>query len=201
MIKLKKENTILRLLNYSREIKYCNKNILMINSIPDNITEEEEDILFDKNFVDIKDLKIKEIHKIAQKKLILALKEFYILNNGPVFCNLFNFDKLNDLGIYENDNQYTLEEKNQLYNLLCRLSGRELFYHRLFKLNNLEEFEILIKYNLVTFRSIKFYFRNLHLIALGKYDYSYILSGSYSNPKVLNILKNNDISIYKTTAF
>lgn len=191
----------MKLLKLSIKVEYCNRNILMINSIPDNITEEEEDILFDKNFVDIKDLKIKEIHKIAQKKLILALKEFYILNNGPVFCNLFNFDKLNDLGLYENDNQYTLEEKEQLYNLLSRLKGAELFYKKIFKLNNFEEFEILVKYNLTTFRHIRFYFRNLHLIAFGDYEYSYILSGSYNNPKVLNILKNNDIYIYETTDF
>ena len=201
MNKLKKENIMLRLLNYSREIKYCNKNILMINSIPNSITEQEEAILFDKSFININDPKIKKIHEISQKKIMSVLKELYILNNGPVFCNLFNFDKLNDLGICENDNQYTLEEKQQLYNLLSRLSGAELFYKKIFKLINFEEFEILVKYNLITFRNIKFYFRNLHLIVLGKYDYNYILSGSYNNPKILNILKNNDISTYETTAF
>lgn len=191
----------MKLLKSSIKVEYCNRNILVINSIIDNITEEEEAILFDKNFVDIKDPKIKEIHKIAQMKLTLTLKEFYILNNGPVFCNLFNFDKLNDLGLYENDNQYTLKEKEQLYNLLSRLKGAELFYKKIFKLNNFEEFEILVKYNLATFRHIRFYFRNLHLIALGDYEYSYILSGSYNNPKVLNILKNNDIYTYETTDF
>lgn len=185
----------------SVKVKYCNRNILIINSIPNSITEQEEAILFDKNFININDQKIKKIHEISQKKIMSVLKELYILNTGPVFCNLFNFDKLNDLGIYENDNQYTLEEKQQLYNLLSRLSGAELFYKKIFKLINFEEFEILVKYNLITFRNIKFYFRNLHLIALGEYDYTYTLSGSYNNSKVLNLLKNNDIYFYETTDF
>ena len=194
----------------SVKVKYCNRNILIINSIPNSITEQEEAILFDKNFININDQKIKKIHEISQKKIMSVLKELYILNNGPVFCNLFNFDKLNDLGIYENDNQYTLEEKQQLYNLLSRLSGAELFFKKIFKLINpspymyyfnFEEFEILVKYNLITFRNIKFYFRNLHLIALGEYDYTYTLSGSYNNSKVLNLLKNNDIYFYETTDF
>ena len=124
---MNKESNTLRLLKMSVKVKYCNRNILIINSIPNSITEQEEAILFDKNFININDQKIKKIHEISQKKIMSVLKELYILNNGPVFCNLFNFDKLNDLGIYENDNQYTLEEKQQLYNLLSRLSGQSFF--------------------------------------------------------------------------
>ena len=105
------------------------------------------------------------------------------------------------LGIYENDNQYTLEEKQQLYNLLSRLSGAELFYKKIFKLINFEEFEILVKYNLITFRNIKFYFRNLHLIILGEYGYTYILSGSYNNSKITSILKKNNIDFYETKEY
>ena len=181
--------------------KHKNRNKLIINSLPNDITEEEENVLFDEKFFEIKDLKVKKIHEVSQERLVLTLKELYILNNGPVFCKLFYFDKLDDLGLYEDDNQYTLEEKKELANLWCRLSGKELIYQKLFKLYNLEEFEILIKFQLVTFRNVLFYFRNLHLIILGEYGYTYILSGSYNNSKITSILKKNNIDFYETKEY
>ena len=69
--------------------KHKNRNKLIINSLPNDITEEEENVLFNEKFFEIKDLKVKKIHETSQKKLILTLKELYILNNGSVFCKLF----------------------------------------------------------------------------------------------------------------
>lgn len=191
----------MKLIKEESFFKYKNKDVLIINSIPNDITEEEKDILFDENFSDIKDLKIKKIHEISQKRLILMLNELYALNNGSVFCKLFYFDKLDDLGLYEDDIQYTLEEKKKLANLWCRLSGKELIYQKLFKLYSLEEFEILIKFQLVTFKNVLFYFRNLHLIILGEYGYTYILSGSYNNSKITSIFKKNNIDFYETKGY
>lgn len=47
--------------------KHKNRNKLIINSLPNDITEEEENVLFDEKFFEIKDLKVKKYMKFHKK--------------------------------------------------------------------------------------------------------------------------------------
>lgn len=190
------------------------KKKLIFYDFPKELSKNEKRSFFDLSFEKIINSKILDYHKKIQKKFIKALKELYILSNGNVYFKFFYFDTLDDFSFfydkYDIDskkiineygekivNPYSNDEKDELRKLILRLNGRELILKKLFKLKNEKELEILIKFQLRTFRTVLIYFRDLHCIVYGRDEYLYEIRGKYNNEEIFNILKRNKLIFFE----
>lgn len=182
------------------------KKILIFNSFPKKLSKKEKISFFDISIENIKDNKIYELHKKSQNSIVNTLKQLYTLNNGKVYFKFFYFDPLYDFPFFNNDDsveiertitEYSLDEKKELKKLILKLSGRELILKKIFEIKNKEELEILIKFQLRTFRTVLIYFRNLHCSLYGRDEYVYEIHGNYKNDEIYKILKNNKLNFYE----
>ena len=167
----------------------------LINGFKEPLGLEEYSELFDKSFGNISDKNERERHLEYQRNIIKMFKEFYFQNDSSVIVQLWYFDKMDDLGLYEEENLFLYDEleKKQLKNMLSSLSGEELLYEKKFKIEKLEDMEIILKFQLRTYRTVDFYFDKLKCMLKGSYEYNILVFGDFAENEYNKILKENNL--------
>ena len=160
---------------------------------------EKYNELFDKRFGNISDKNKRMIHLKYQKNIINMFEEFYFKNDSSVIVKLRYIDMIDDLGLDEEENQflYSELEKEQLKKVLGSLCGEKLLYKKTFKIESFMDLEIILKFQLRTFRTVDFYFEKLNLMFKGSYEYQMSIYGDYKENEYNKVLKENNL-YYKT---
>lgn len=160
---------------------------------------EEYNELFDKSYGNLSDENKREIHLEYQQNIINMFEQFYLKNDSSVMAKLRYIDMIDDLGFDEEENQflYSELERAQLEKILGSLCGEEILYKKPFKIENFRDLEIILKFQLRTFRIVDFYFEKLNLLFKGSYEYQMNIYGDYKENEYNKILKENNL-YYKT---
>ena len=160
---------------------------------PLEINEYNE--LFEKAFGNILNENIRKKHLEYQEKFLNMFKKFYLENGSRIVVRFRYFDMMDDIGLDKEENQFLYNEleKAQLKKVLSSLGGEELLYGKKFKIEKLSDLEIILKFQLRTFRTVDFYFENLNLMFKGSYEYNIIVYGYYKEDEYNGILKGSGL--------
>lgn len=172
-----------------------------ISCFKNPLKREKYDDLFGKKFGNIISEEKRKVHLKLQSRIISTFKEFYLKNNSSIQIKLRYIDMIDDIGLDEEENQYLYddEEKKQLKRLLSSLTGKELLYKKFFKINSINDLEIILKFQLRTFRTVDFYFEKLNLMFKNTYEYTILVYGDYEEKKYCDILNKNKLYYNKVS--
>lgn len=155
------------------------------------LSGEEYELLFSNDFPNIVNNEIKEKHIYYENKIIDLFENLFKLNGSMIDVRLYYLEN-SDLGIDE-DNLYSKKDKNKLKEIFSSLSGKEIFYEKIFQLKTIDELKVLLKLQLRTSRTIDFLFENFDFMLKGSYEYIFNIFGNVSEEDEIMLCHKNGI--------